>query len=51
MDAATSDDLDDRERGRLNEILAHRPALERLAHHVAAFAEMMTGLHGERLAA
>ncbi|SDX99557.1 Transposase [Saccharopolyspora shandongensis] len=43
------DDLDDRERGRLNEILARSSALERLAYHVASFAEMMTGLHGERL--
>jgi transposase len=41
------DDLDDRER--LNEILAGSSALDRLAYHVAAFAEMMTGLHGERL--
>jgi transposase len=43
------DDLDDRERGRLNEILARSSALERLAYHVTSFAEMMTGLHGERL--
>jgi hypothetical protein len=43
------DDLDDRERGRLNEILARSSVLERLAYHVASFAEMMTCLHGERL--
>ncbi|MEV1120263.1 ISL3 family transposase [Actinosynnema sp. NPDC049800] len=43
------DDLDDRERGRLNEILARSSALERLSYHVGSFAEMMTGLHGERL--
>lgn len=43
------DDLDDRDRDRLNEILAHSSALARLSYHVASFAEMMTGLHGERL--
>nr|WP_279493573.1 ISL3 family transposase [Actinocrispum wychmicini] len=43
------DDLDDRERDRLNEVLARSSALARLAYHVASFAEMMTGLHGERL--
>jgi transposase len=43
------DDLDDHDRDRLNKILAHSSALERLAYHVTSFAEMMTGLHGERL--
>ncbi|HWO58960.1 MAG TPA: ISL3 family transposase [Umezawaea sp.] len=43
------DDLDDRERGQLHEILARSSALERLAYHVTSFAEMMTGRHGERL--
>lgn len=43
------DDLDPRERDRLNEILAHSSALERLAFHVSSFAEMMTGRHGEGL--
>ncbi|WP_218921934.1 transposase [Kibdelosporangium phytohabitans] len=43
------DDLDDRERDRLNEVLTRSSALARLAYHVASFAEMMTGLHGERL--
>lgn len=43
------DDLDDRERSRLNEILARSTALARLSFHVASFAEMMTGRHGERL--
>jgi transposase len=40
---------DDLERGRLNEILAHSSALEKLSSHVTSFAEMMTGRHGERL--
>jgi hypothetical protein len=43
------DDLDDHDRDRLNKILARSSALERLAYHVTSFAEMMTGLHGERL--
>jgi len=43
------DDLDDHDRDRLNEILTRSSALDRWAYHVAAFAEMMTGLHGERL--
>ncbi|MGC7100707.1 transposase [Amycolatopsis lurida] len=43
------DDLDDRDRHRLNEILARSSALERLSFHVSSFAEMMTGRHGERL--
>jgi transposase len=43
------DDLEERERGRLNEILARRSALEKLSFHVSSFAEMMTGRHGERL--
>ncbi|MET8763589.1 transposase [Lentzea sp. NPDC004782] len=43
------DNLDDHDGARLNEILARSSALERLAYHVTSFAEMMTGLHGERL--
>lgn len=43
------DDHDDREHGRLNEILARSSALERLSFHISSFAEMMTGRHGERL--
>ncbi|HEX8869416.1 MAG TPA: transposase [Lentzea sp.] len=43
------DNLDDRRRSQLNEILARSSALERLAYHVTSFAEMMTGLHGDRL--
>jgi transposase len=43
------DDLDDHDRDRLNDILARSAALDRLAFHVASFAEMMTSLHGERL--
>ncbi|MEU0886154.1 ISL3 family transposase [Lentzea sp. NPDC005914] len=43
------DDLDDRERGRLDEILARSSALEKLSFHVTSFAEMMTGRFGERL--
>ena len=34
---------------RLKEILSRSSALDRLAGHVTAFAQMMTGLHGERL--
>lgn len=43
------DDLDDRDRYRLKEILARSSALERLSFHVSSFAEMMMGRHGERL--
>ena len=43
------DDLDDRERSRLNDILARSSALARLTFHVSSFAEMMKGWHGERL--
>ncbi len=43
------DDLDDHDRNRLNKVLARSSALQRLAYHVVSFAEMMTGLHGERL--
>ncbi|MEU4770005.1 hypothetical protein AB0H12_42985 [Actinosynnema sp. NPDC023794] len=38
-----------RDRDRLNEILARRSALERRSYYVRSFAEMITGLHGERL--
>jgi transposase len=43
------DALDDQEQTRLQEVLARCPHLEAASGHVAAFAEMLTGLHGERL--
>ncbi|MFS8105133.1 transposase [Lentzea alba] len=50
LDAAPPpDNLGDLERNQLKEILTRSSALERLAYHVTSFAEMMTGLHGDRL--
>jgi transposase len=43
------DTLDDQEQTRLERVLARCPHLEAAAGHVAAFAEMLTGLHGDRL--
>ena len=43
------DALDDQEQTRLQEVLARCPQLEAASGHVAAFAEMLTGLHGDRL--
>jgi len=41
--------LDDREQTRLEQVLARCPHLEAATAHVAAFAEMLTGLHGDQL--
>jgi transposase len=43
------DTLDPGEQMRLKEILARCPHLEAASAHVAAFAEMLTGRHGDRL--
>jgi transposase len=43
------DTLDDQEQTRLKEVLARCPHLDATSRHVAAFAEMLTGLHGDRL--
>ncbi len=43
------DSLDDQEQARLQEILARCPHLDAASGHVAAFAEMLTGLRGDRL--
>lgn len=43
------DSLDADEQARLARIRKHCPHLDALAHHVAAFADMLTGRHGERL--
>jgi hypothetical protein len=37
------------EQARLKEVLARCPQLEAASGHVAAFAEMLTGRHGDRL--
>jgi len=41
--------LDDHEQTRLEQVLARCPHLEAASAHVAAFAELLTGLHGDRL--
>jgi hypothetical protein len=41
--------LDDQEQTRLKEVLARCPHLEAASGHVAAFAEIMSGLCGDRL--
>jgi len=43
------DALDAEEQARFKEVLARCPHLSAAAAHVAAFAEMLTGLHGDRL--
>jgi transposase len=43
------DRLDSKDRASLTAVLAACPHLDALAAHVTGFAEMMTGLHGERL--
>jgi transposase len=43
------DDLDDEERLTLKQVLTSCPHLETTAAHVRAFAEMLTGRHGDRL--
>jgi transposase len=43
------DALDDQEQTQLQEVLARCPHLDAASGHVAAFAEMLTGLHGDRL--
>jgi transposase len=43
------DNLDTDEQLQLTDVLAACPHLEALHRHVKAFAEMMTGRHGERL--
>jgi transposase len=43
------DSLDDHEQTRLKEVLARCRHLEAASRHVAAFAEMLTGLRGDRL--
>jgi transposase len=43
------DSLDADEQAKLKEILARCPHLDATAAHVSAFAEMMTGRHGEDL--
>lgn len=42
-------DLDSRDAARLRRIRRRDPSLDRLARHVRAFADMMTGRHGDRL--
>jgi transposase len=41
--------LDDQEQPRLTQILARCPHLDAATAHVAAFAKIMSGLHGDRL--
>jgi transposase len=43
------DELDPEEQTRLKEVLARCPQLEAASGHVAAFAEVMSGLRGDRL--
>jgi hypothetical protein len=43
------DSLDPEEQTRLQQVLARCPHLDTTAAHVAAFAEIMSGLHGDRL--
>jgi transposase len=43
------DTLDDQDQTRFKEVLARCPHLQATSGHVAAFAEMLTGLHGDRL--
>jgi transposase len=43
------DDLDDEQQLNLKQVLAACPHLDATATHVTAFAEMLTGRHGERL--
>jgi transposase len=43
------DELDPKEQTRLKEVLARCPQLEAASGHVAAFAEIMSGLRGNRL--
>ena len=43
------DRLEPGDQVRLKQVLAHCPQLDAAATHVAAFAEMMCGRHGERL--
>jgi transposase len=43
------DSLDTDEQQQLKEVLARCPALDAVAHHVASFATIMCGLHGDRL--
>ena len=43
------DTLDDHEQTRFKQVLARCPHLDAASGHVAAFAEMLTGLHGDRL--
>jgi transposase len=43
------DALDDQEQTRLQQVLARCPHLEAASGHVAAFAEILTGLRGDRL--
>ena len=43
------DALDPEEQTRLQELLARWPPLQAASGHVAAFAELLTGLHGDRL--
>jgi transposase len=44
------DALDDQEQTRLQQVLARCPHLEAASGHVAAFAEIMSGRHGDQLA-
>jgi transposase len=41
--------LDDNEKARLAQAREHCPHLDALARHIAAFAHMLAGLHGDRL--
>jgi transposase len=43
------DTLDPEEQTRLQDVLARCPQLDAASGHVVAFAEMLTGLHGDRL--
>jgi transposase len=43
------DTLDDNETTTLQQIRSACPHLDRLAHHIAQFAKMLTGLHGQDL--
>ncbi|MEQ7124878.1 transposase [Actinopolymorpha sp. B11F2] len=45
------DNLEDDDQDKLNHALAACPHLAATATHVTSFAEMMTGLHGDRLIA
>jgi transposase len=49
MDAAPSRFVDSGEHLKLKEALARCPHPDAVAAHVAGFAEMMTGRHGDRL--